>query len=418
VTPPAIELQGVGKRYWKLEDRAMLLKSILPFSRPTKTEMWAVRDLSIAVQPGETVGMLGRNGAGKTTLLRMLAGVSRPSEGRVLVRGRIAPLISVGVGFHHEMSGRENIYVNGMLLGLTKPQVDERFDEIVAFAELADFIDVPVKFYSTGMFMRLGFAVAVHVDPKVLLVDEVLAVGDIAFQTKCLERMRSLQSQGTTVVVVSHSIHAIRLLCPRALVMRKGRLEFDGDTEGAVAKHFELLALDSASSEGPAEHGTVTVLDRSLIGPEGPTHHPRQEDVVTFRSTVRFSRAVDSPQIWFQVLDETAMLAYATHTEIAHKWGSFAPGDTAEIEVVFRPRLVGGTYRLGVVVTDCEGRVVLGSDPVGLLMYLVPRYGSEGIAELEADVSVDGHDLSEHTSIMMSSTTHLDPDPFDTWSEP
>jgi ABC-type polysaccharide/polyol phosphate transport system ATPase subunit len=397
---PAIELAGVGKRYWKLEERAMLLKSLLPFTRPTKTEMWAVRDMNLNVSEGETVGILGRNGAGKTTLLRLLAGVSQPSEGRVRVSGRIAPLISVGVGFHQEMSGRENVYVNAMLLGLTKQQAAERFDEIVAFAELADFIDVPVKFYSSGMFMRLGFAVAVHVDPKVLLVDEVLAVGDVAFQYKCLERMRSLQSQGATIVVVSHNVHAIRVLCPRALVLRKGRLEFDGNTEKAVAKHYELLSVDSASDQGPAEQGSVIVVDRELIGPAGPTHHPGKDDVVTFRCTLRFARTVDSPQVWFQVLDESAMLVYSMHTEITRRWRSFSPGETTEVEVAFRPRLGGGTYRLGVVVTDCEGRTVLGSDPVGTMMYLVPRLGAEGAAELEADISVDGHELSDHASLM------------------
>jgi ABC-type polysaccharide/polyol phosphate transport system ATPase subunit len=146
VIGPAIELDGVGKRYWQLQDRAMLLKSLIPFAGPTRSELWALRGLSTRIEAGETVGILGRNGAGKTTMLRLLAGVSRPTEGRISIRGRVAPLISVGVGFHQEMSGRENIYVNGMLLGLTRAEVAERFDDIVAFSELADFIDTPVKF--------------------------------------------------------------------------------------------------------------------------------------------------------------------------------------------------------------------------------------------------------------------------------
>ena len=148
-TLPAIRLDGVGKRYWKLQEQAMLVRSLLPFTRPTRTEIWAIRGVDLAVEPGETVGLLGRNGAGKTTMLRLLAGVSRPTEGRVHVEGRIAPLIGVGVGFHREMSGRENVYVNGMLLGLTKAEIDARFAEIVAFAELEDFIDTPVSMTST-----------------------------------------------------------------------------------------------------------------------------------------------------------------------------------------------------------------------------------------------------------------------------
>src|SRR5690606_37347034 len=206
-TPPAIELAGVGKRY-RLAERS-LVQALRPSRRRTVRQLWAVQGLDLQVEPGETVGLLGHNGAGKSTLLRMMAGVSEPTEGRVTVRGRVAPLISVGVGFHQELTGRENVYVNGMLLGLTRAEVEARFDEIVDFAELRDRIDTPVKFYSSGMFMRLGFSVAVHVDPDVLLVDEVLAVGDVAFQLKCFDRMRELSARGTTTVLVSHSMHAL-----------------------------------------------------------------------------------------------------------------------------------------------------------------------------------------------------------------
>ena len=232
----AIVVDSVGKRYTKLEEQAVLLRSILPFARPKKSDFWALRDVSFRVGEGETVGVLGRNGAGKTTLLRLLAGVTRPTEGHVTVRGPIAPLISVGVGFQREMSGRENVFLNGMLLGLTYEEVSERFDDIVAFAELHDFIDTPVKFYSSGMFMRLGFAVAIHIHPRTLLVDEVLAVGDGAFQAKCLRRMQELRDGGTTVVLVSHALHAIRHLCPRALLIIGGCLEYDGETPEALAR--------------------------------------------------------------------------------------------------------------------------------------------------------------------------------------
>ncbi|MDZ7734094.1 MAG: ABC transporter ATP-binding protein [Acidimicrobiia bacterium] len=200
-TEPAVDLTGVGKRY-RLAERS-LVQAMRPSKRRAVRDLWAVRDLDLRIEPGETVGLLGRNGAGKSTLLRMMAGVSEPTEGRVVVRGRIAPLISVGVGFHQELTGRENVYVNGMLLGLSRAQVEERFDEIVAFAELTERIDTPVKFYSSGMFMRLGFSVAIHVNPEVLLVDEVLAVGDVAFQLKCFDRMRELSAGGTTIVLVS-----------------------------------------------------------------------------------------------------------------------------------------------------------------------------------------------------------------------
>ena len=403
----AIELRGVGKRYWQLQDRAMLLKSLLPFRRKEGKELWAVRELTASVEAGETVGILGRNGAGKTTLLRLLAGVSRPTEGHLTVRGRIAPLISVGVGFHQEMSGRENILVSGSLLGLTRREVRERLDEIVTFAELADFIDTPVKFYSSGMFMRLGFSVASHVQPDVMLVDEVLAVGDIAFQLKCLDRMRELQEQGTTIVLVSHSMGAIRLLCPRTLLIRKGRLDFDGDTETAISRHHELLSIDAAehaiaNGESPdVQGGGATILDRQLIGPKGPTNHPHQDDLVTYRVTMRFDRPIDSPQLFFHIDTELGTAAYGMATAVGRQWRQFAAGEMVTTDVVFRPRLGGGTYRLVIVVTDREGRRVLLTDEGGLLIYIAPRIGSTGIADIEATIAVGDQELTDHRERVM-----------------
>jgi lipopolysaccharide transport system ATP-binding protein len=381
----------------------MLLKSLLPFARPKRSEMWALRHLDLEIEHGETVGVLGRNGAGKTSMLRLLAGVSQPTEGRLRVVGRIAPLISVGVGFHREMSGRENVYVNGMLLGLKKSEIDERFDSIVAFAELADFIDTPVKFYSSGMFMRLGFSVAIHVDPQVLLVDEILAVGDIAFQLKCFERMRQIQRSGATIIIVSHSMHAIRLLCPRAVMMRRGRIEFDGPTEPAIARHHELLTLDASNDTGDslAGVGTVTVLERELLGPSGPTTTMEQHTPVRFRARLRFDAAVESPQVWFQVLAQDGTLAYEMKTAIGQPYRVYEAGDEAEVDIAFTPRLGGGSYRLALSVTSLDGRSTLHADHEGMLVYLAPPLGSAGIADLEATIAVDGRCLTEHESLLL-----------------
>jgi lipopolysaccharide transport system ATP-binding protein len=399
----AIRLDGIGKRYWKLEEQAMLLRSLLPFARPKRSEMWALRGIDLEVQPGETVGVLGRNGAGKTTMLRLLAGVSQPSEGRLRVVGRIAPLISVGVGFHKEMSGRENVYVNGMLLGLTKAEIAERFDSIVAFAELAEFIDTPVKFYSSGMFMRLGFSVAIHVEPQVLLVDEILAVGDIAFQLKCFERMRQIQRSGATIVIVSHSMHAIRLLCPRAVLMRRGRIEFDGPTEPAIARHHELLTLDASHDSGHSldGFGAVAVLQRELLGPAGPTTTMEQQAPVRYRARLRFNAAVESPQVWFQVLAQDGTLAYEMKTAIGRPYHLYQSGEEAEVDVGFMPRLGGGSYRLALSVTSLDGRSTLHADHEGMLVYLAPPLGTAGIADLEATISLDGRCLTEHEPLLL-----------------
>lgn len=400
VSAGAIALDGVGKRYQQLEEQAMLLKSLLPFWRPTRTERWALRDVDLRIEPGETVGVIGHNGAGKTTLLRLLAGVSQPSTGRIEIRGRVAPLIGVGVGFHQEMSGRENVYVNGMLLGLTRAEVDARFDDIVAFSELAEFIDTPVKFYSSGMFMRLGFAVAIHVDPQVLLVDEVLAVGDLAFQLKCFDRMRKLKEKGTTIVIVSHSMHAIRLLCPRALLLRRGHLELDGDVEDVIARHHALLSSSGDGSEDPEEAGTsVTMVERHLLGPDGPTDHLPPGIPARLAARLRFNGATDSPQVHFTVLAEDGTVAYEMRSVLNRGHRRYQAGEEARVEVAFTPRLAGGSFRLLLTVSSRDGRDVLYRDDVGLFVYVPPPLGSSGIADLAATIRLDDEVLSDYDDV-------------------
>ena len=372
MTDVAIRLEGVAKRYWKLEDQAMLLRSVLPFGRPKRTELWALRDVDLTIERGSVVGMIGHNGAGKTTLLRMMAGVTRPTQGQVTVRGRVAPLISVGVGFHQEMSGRENIYVNGMLLGLTKRQIDERFADIVTFAELEEFVDTPVKFYSSGMYMRLGFAVAVHTDPEVLLVDEILAVGDLAFQMKCYERMREIRDAGTTIVIVSHSIPAIRLLCPRAMVMRSGRLVFDGEPEEAIALHLSLLSKDAQAHDQQSSGqraSAVTLVERELTSPAGETATISAGTPLRFRMRVRFEEPADSPIFHFQIHAQNGTLAYATQNPLLHRYGTYATGDEVEAALDFTARLLGGSYRLSVHVLSNDGSQLLYSDR-GMLFFV------------------------------------------------
>ncbi len=394
----AVELAGVGKRYWRLEERS-LLRSLVPFGAPNRTELWALRDIDLRVEPGETVGVVGRNGAGKSTLLRLLAGVSQPSAGSLTIRGRIAPLLSVGVGFHQEMTGRENVYVNGMLLGLTKREIAARFDDIVEFAELGDFIDTPVKFYSSGMFMRLGFSVAIHVDPEVLLVDEVLAVGDVGFQLRCLDHMRGLQRSGTTILFVSHSMHAVHLLCPRTVFVHRGRIEADGPTESVIARYHELLA----TSDDDGQAAAVRVVHRDLTLDDGAhIDVVDQDQPLTYRTRVRFERPVEGPQIFFRVLAEDGTLAYGRQTTLGDGWRSFGAGDEATVTVDFRPAFGGGgTFRVGIVVTDDDGRAVLLHDQGGPSFYVPPRLGVEGVADLGAAIAVDGEARTNHQSLRL-----------------
>ncbi|MEJ7764164.1 MAG: ABC transporter ATP-binding protein [Acidimicrobiales bacterium] len=405
MTEAVIELDGVCKRYWQIKERS-LIRALVRVGAPNRSELWALRDVDLRVGAGETIGIIGHNGAGKSTLLRLLAGVSQPTAGTVTIRGRIAPLLSVGVGFHPEMTGRENVFVNGMLLGLDRAEIRARFDEIVEFAGLADFIDTPVKFYSSGMFMRLGFSVAVQVDPDVLIVDEVLAVGDIAFQLRCLDRMRDLQAAGTTIVFVSHHLHAVNLLCPRAVVVDHGRISFDGPTEAAIARYHQLLGATGSQSAG----GPVTVLDRKLLLDDGsPAEHLDQTQQLTYVMGVRFEDAVDGPGVNFRVMSDDGTLSYSMQTSIGERWRHYPAGSEAEIRIRFRPRLGGGgTFHLSVDLTDCFS-TVLTTDLDGPSFYVPPLHGVGGTADLEGAITVDGAARTDYRWARLSNeaTTQL-----------
>ncbi len=215
-------------------------------SNLTKEEFWALKDVSFEIHQGDRIGIIGRNGAGKSTLLKILSRITEPTRGSIRIQGRVASLLEVGTGFHPELTGRENIFLNGAILGMSKVEIQRKFDEIVAFAEIEQFLDTPVKRYSSGMYVRLAFAVAAHLEPEILIVDEVLAVGDAQFQKKCLGKMEEVGKQGRTVLFVSHSMQAISQLTNRCILLRKGNVQYDGNTERAVMLY---LAVDKADSE-------------------------------------------------------------------------------------------------------------------------------------------------------------------------
>src|SRR5438132_10052669 len=236
----AIELVGVSKVYRRYGGRhfstlksALLQRSILRDLRPSET-FPALTDVSFTVSKGSTYGVIGRNGSGKSTALKLVAGITKPTSGAVRVQGRISALIELGAGFHPEISGRENVFINGIMLGLSKREIQERFDEIVEFAELQEFINAPVKTYSSGMYMRLGFAVAIHVNPDVLLVDELLAVGDEGFTHKCLDKFGEFKRRGKTVLIVTHSLNLIERLCDDAVWLDAGEKRAEGDPKRVV----------------------------------------------------------------------------------------------------------------------------------------------------------------------------------------
>lgn len=205
---------------------------------PPEGTFWALRDIDLEVRRGEVVGIIGRNGAGKSTLLKIFSRVTQPTAGRAEIRGRVGALLEVGTGFHPELTGRENVYLNGAILGMKRAEIDRKFDEIVGFAEVESFLETPVKRYSNGMRVRLGFAVAAHLDPEILIIDEVLSVGDAAFRKKCLEKMESVADEGRTVLFISHNMASIRSLCPRAVLLDRGRVICDGPSEDVIARYL------------------------------------------------------------------------------------------------------------------------------------------------------------------------------------
>ena len=254
----AITVEGISKKYDLLHKKGNQndslisafgngIKGLLKAKKTTDNheDFWALRDISFDVQTGDRIGIIGRNGAGKSTLLKILSRIVKPSAGRLEYEGRMASLLEVGTGFHGDLSGRENIYLNGSILGMNKQEIDRKFDEIVAFSEIEKFLDTPVKRYSSGMYVRLAFAVAAHLDPEILIVDEVLAVGDSVFQKKCIEKMTAIAAEGRTILFVSHSFQSINALCDKAILLENGRLTAQGGVEEVYSHYFKTVKVNN-----------------------------------------------------------------------------------------------------------------------------------------------------------------------------
>src|SRR5688572_3895512 len=284
----AIDVTNASKVYRRYSRRhqfstlksALLSRSLIRDLRPDET-FPAIQDVSFTLPRGRTLGVIGRNGSGKSTMLKLVAGITKPTQGTVTVNGRVSALIELGAGFHPEISGRENVFINGIMLGLTKREIASRFDEIVDFAELKDFIDAPVKTYSSGMYMRLGFAVAIHVDPDVLLVDEVLAVGDASITHKCLDKFGEFKRLGRTIPLVTHSLELVERFCDGALWLDSGKVRGSGDPRRVVGAYLtavgksedrELARAEEArraTASGPAENGRTQEPVHESVGGNG-----------------------------------------------------------------------------------------------------------------------------------------------------
>jgi ABC-type polysaccharide/polyol phosphate transport system ATPase subunit len=300
----AIEVEGVSKRFRLYREKPSSIKQRLLSGHLSAEDFWALRDVSFEVPAGSSLGLIGHNGSGKTTLLKCIAGILRPTSGSIRYRGRVAALLELGAGFHPELTGRENVYLNASFLGLTRRQTDAVYDDIVGFAEIADFMDNQVKFFSSGMLVRLGFAVAVHVDPDVLLIDEVLAVGDEAFQAKCIQKVRSFQEEGRTIVLVTHALDTVVAVCDAAVMLEHGVVHTTGTPMDVVAElRHRLLRTDPTFVP---EEGTREVeIDAVEVIPgeePGPKLWPGQE--LTIQVDVHADRPVRALDVSIAIVAE------------------------------------------------------------------------------------------------------------------
>lgn len=326
-----VELHHVARRFTKKLDRGRSLQDLfirlLGRRRPTTDEFWPLRDLSLVVNPGDAIGIIGPNGSGKSTLLKLITGILPPTYGDLAVRGRVSSLLELGAGFHPDLSGRENIYLNGSIYGLSRKEMDARLDAIIAYAGLGDFIDTPVKHYSSGMYVRLGFAVAIHTDPDLLMVDEVLAVGDVAFQTKCMESIYRFRRRGGTLILVSHDLASIQSLCNRALWLENGLAAAEGtpgDVIAAYKRHVaeqeELLGSGPVRTDiGAGQRwGTreVEITQVELVNDEGT---PRTTFVTGEPLTIRLHyacvRPVERPVFGFGINHQNGIHVFGPNTK-------------------------------------------------------------------------------------------------------
>jgi ABC-type polysaccharide/polyol phosphate transport system ATPase subunit len=390
IRPGEIVAEGAARHFKVYPREARRLKdAVVARRRSRPTEVVALRDVSFKVEPGSAVGLVGRNGSGKTTLLRLISGIIKPTSGRVEVGGRIGSLLELGAGFHPDLTGRENVFLNGSIHGLKRAYVREQLDEIVAFAGLEQFIDLPVRTYSSGMYMRLGFAIAAHIDADVLLLDEVFAVGDEQFQRKCFGKIFEFKQRGGTIVFVSHDAAAVERLCDRAILLRDGVVEFDGATHDAIVRYRQLLAGDLDPAERGAGlkewgSGDVRIQDLALLGPDGEVRTQfLAGEPLTLRLRVVAERPLGPPRLSLELRDASGLLVAGSGRSTAELgWDQ----DTTELGVSFQVDelpLADGRFHLRLGLTDETGERLYHWLDDALAFVVYPSGPESGVVRLD-----------------------------------
>ena len=363
--------ENISKVYRLYDRPADRIREALPFARPRHQDFWALRDVSLSVEPGQTLGVVGPNGGGKSTLLQVLAGILEPTTGRVVKRGKTAALLELGAGFNPEFSGRENIYINGEIMGLSRSDIDAQMDSIERFAGIGDFIERPVKTYSSGMHVRLAFSVAIHTEPDILIVDEALAVGDAVFANRCVRKFEEMQEKGVTVVFVSHDLGLVKQICDRALFILDGQVVEQGDPSSVINRYVGTVLTqqraDNARSSGastgkvPASHRhgdfIAEVENVELLDEAGnPAGSFNAGETAVVRVRTRFHGEQAEPVVGVLIRTRTGLDVFGTNTKIeGRRLPACGPGETLDVEFRIDVRLTAQEYTLTVATQHPDG---------------------------------------------------------------
>ena len=396
IQPGEIRVEQASRHFRVYPREARRLKDlVVARGRARGQDVVALRDVSFQVDPGSAVGLVGRNGSGKTTLLRLISGIIKPTSGRAEAGGRVGSLLELGAGFHPDMTGRENVFLNGSIHGLQRAYIREQLDEIVAFAGLQDRIDHPVRTYSSGMYMRLGFAIASHIDADILLLDEVFAVGDEQFQRKCFGKIFEFKQRGGTIVFVSHDAAAVERLCDRAILLRDGNVEFDGPTHDAIVRYRRLLAADRDPDErgaGLKEWGTgeARIEDAVLLGPDGEERTQfLGGEPMALRLRLVAERPLPSPRLSYEVRDESGLLlAGGGQPTNELGWDESTTTLTIRFEVEQLP-LTDGRFHVRLGLTDVSGERLYHWLDDALVFVVYPAGDERGAVRLEGRWSAE-----------------------------
>jgi lipopolysaccharide transport system ATP-binding protein len=360
-----VRVQNVSKLYRLYRRPGDRLREMLPGCGPLHTDFWALREIDFDLEKGHTLGLVGPNGCGKSTLLQIVSGILQPTHGRVVTRGRIAALLELGAGFNPEFTGRENVYLNGEIMGLSRTEISKAMPSIEAFAEIGEFMERPIKEYSSGMYVRLAFSTAIHVDPEILIVDEALAVGDAVFANRCVRKFQELRERKVTVLFVSHDLGLVKQLSDQAILLLHGRIAAQGEPKDVINRYIGLV-LEKQAPQAREQRvrasfrhgdGTSEIRGVEILNARGEeTVSVASGEPITVRVRSRFHRAVSDPMVGILIRTRIGMDVYGTNTHVEHvPLGSLSPGDELEVDFHLECWLTPQSYTLTVATQNADG---------------------------------------------------------------